>query len=327
MDITVVPGEKLVARLWETIVDKGIGNLLRPWRVLREDQAALELRRQELAELAGVQRRVSQSEAEPAAGANTRQADPSQGLGESAVVAIAQRNFKVEAVRKEVALAYAVVRAEQTLLTDETEPSTNAVSDNWLLRWREGAAGVSSEELHTIWGRVLAAEVKAPGQFTLRGLEFIRNLTPDEARAIDKLSAFAVENFILHNSKGLDAAGVNMDVLSEMQNIGVLTGVQPSAMTARIRSMANDRFYCALRCPGSTMLAVMADDAAKICALTVHFISGIGRQVMNLCASQANEEMLTTLIGEIKQQGFKVQRGKFKLVRPGTAQFYDLTDA
>jgi hypothetical protein len=327
MDITVIPGEKLVIKLWETIADKGIGSVLRPWRVLKEDQAALELRRQELVELATVQQRLSHSKSEPTTDAGEHQLAASHAASEPSVVAIAKRNFTIEAVRKEIALAYAVAHAEQTLMSDESEPSTNAVSDHWLLRWREHAAGASSEELYAIWGRVLAAEVKAPEQFSLRGLEFIKNLTSEEVRAIDKLSPFAVENFILNNAKDLDAAGVNADVLSEMQNIGVLIGVQSSATTARIRSMATDRFYCALRCPGNTMLAVSADDAAKACVLTVRFISGIGRQIMNLCAAQPNEEMLATLIGEIKQQGFRVQRGKFKLVRPGTAQFYDLTEA
>jgi hypothetical protein len=319
MEVTVIPGDKLLVRLWETIADKGIGSLLRPWPTLREDQAALEVRRQELSSLQ--QARAAHAESVSAAIRNS-----DQGERRSDVAAIAAHNLQAEAVRGEIALASAVARAEQTLLADESELSSLTVSDNWLLRWRDCATSVSSEELHSIWGRVLAAEVRAPGQFSLRGLEFIKNLTPDEARAIALLSPFAVENFIPQNSKILDATGVTLEVLSEMQNIGVLTGVQPSPLTAKIRSIGTDRFYCGLRCPGNTMLAVTADDPAKLCIVTVYFISGIGRQIMNLGASQPNEEMLAILVDEIKQQGFKVQRGKFKLTRPGTAQIYDLTD-
>jgi hypothetical protein len=319
MEVTVIPGDKLLVRLWETIAGKGIGSLLRPWPTLREDQAALEVRRQELSSLQ--QARAAHAESMPSA---TRDSAP--GASRSDVAAIAAHNLQAEAVRREIALASAVARAEQTLLSDESELSTLTVSDNWLLRWCYCAASVSSEELHSLWGRVLAAEVRAPGQFTLRGLEFIKNLTPEEARAIELLSAFAVENFIPQNSRILDAAGVTLEVLSEMQNIGVLTGVQPSPLTAKIRSVGTDRFYCALRCPGNTMLAVTAEDPAKLCIVTVYFISGIGRQIMNLGASQPNEEMLAILVDEIKQQGFTVQRGKFKLMRPGTAQIYDLID-
>lgn len=31
-----IPGEKLIIKLWETIADKGIGSLLKPWQIRRE---------------------------------------------------------------------------------------------------------------------------------------------------------------------------------------------------------------------------------------------------------------------------------------------------
>jgi hypothetical protein len=322
MQVPVVRGDKLLTRLWDTIADQGIGSLLQPWSVIREDQAALDVRREQLhklEELLRAQHRTIRPEAHSSTGAAGDYVQPG-------VEAIAMRNLQAQAIRQEIALASAVAHAEQALAQDDSEPSGTPVSGNWLLRWREYASNVATEELHTIWGRVLAAEVKAPGQFPLRSLDFVKHLTPEEIRAIDKLSPFAVENFILQDPKGLDAAGVSTEVLGEMQNIGLLTGVQQGGMSAKIRTMSNERFYCALRCAGSTMLAVNADDATKICALKVYFLSGIGRHIMNLCTSKPNEEMLARLTAEIKEQGFKVQRGKFKLVRPGTAEFYDLAD-
>jgi hypothetical protein len=319
MEIPVIRGDKLLTRLWDTIADQGIGSLLQPWPALREDQAGLELRREQLRALEEMSRTRDRTQLESGgASAGDTLAD---------VESVAMRNLRTRAVRREVALASAVARAEQALAQDDSDPTHTPVSENWLLRWREYAASVATDELHTIWGRVLAAEVKAPGQFPLRSLDFIKHLAPEEVRAIDKLSPFAVENFILQDPKGLEAAGVTSEVLGEMQSIGVLTGVQQSGMSAKIRSMSTERFYCALRCAGNTMLAVSADDAAKICTVKVYFLSGIGRHTMNLCASQPNEGMLSRLIAEIKEQGFKVQRGKFKLVRPGSAEFYDLTDA
>jgi hypothetical protein len=46
------PGEKLIIRLWETLVEKGIGGLLRPWQLRREERARLDVRREELITLA-----------------------------------------------------------------------------------------------------------------------------------------------------------------------------------------------------------------------------------------------------------------------------------
>ena len=47
---------------------------------------------------------------------------------------------------------------------------------------------MSSEELQTLWGRVLAGEIKSPGTFSLRTLEFLKNTSHEEALKIAKLA-------------------------------------------------------------------------------------------------------------------------------------------
>lgn len=46
------PGEQLVIRLWDTLSEKGVGSLLRPWQMKREGMAQIEIRRAELLALA-----------------------------------------------------------------------------------------------------------------------------------------------------------------------------------------------------------------------------------------------------------------------------------
>ena len=50
------PGEKLVARLWETVADKAVGSLFRPWQIRREGKAHSEVRREEMLVLAQAER-------------------------------------------------------------------------------------------------------------------------------------------------------------------------------------------------------------------------------------------------------------------------------
>ncbi len=42
------PGEKLVIKLWETVAERGIGGLFRPWQMRREGRVSIELKREEL---------------------------------------------------------------------------------------------------------------------------------------------------------------------------------------------------------------------------------------------------------------------------------------
>ena len=42
------PGEKLVIKLWETVAEKGIGSLFKPWQMRREGRASIQLKSEEL---------------------------------------------------------------------------------------------------------------------------------------------------------------------------------------------------------------------------------------------------------------------------------------
>lgn len=42
------PGEGLLIKLWETLMDKGIGGLLKPWQIKREAKAQFQARRLEI---------------------------------------------------------------------------------------------------------------------------------------------------------------------------------------------------------------------------------------------------------------------------------------
>ena len=169
-----IPGEKLVIKLWETLADKGIGTLLKPWQIRREGRATVDVRRDEMlalaqAEVDAAAIRNGQKLLLPTGELVARPASPTYTelphqvdapmLSLPYVVQVAEQNSKVEAVRQEVSIAKAVLFAERELQADPSEPSPEIPQDDWLLRWRESAAGISSEELQQLWGKVLAARV------------------------------------------------------------------------------------------------------------------------------------------------------------------------
>ena len=84
------------------------------------------------------------------------------------IAEVAERNASAESIRREISISKAVLHAEEELAQDPQEPPETQPSDDWLLRWRECAAGVSSDDLQSLWGRVLAGEVKSPGHYSLR---------------------------------------------------------------------------------------------------------------------------------------------------------------
>ena len=166
------PGEKLLIRLWETVTEKGIGALLRPWQIRREGRALVDVRREELLVIAQTEQDVK------AIQSGQKIVDANHQLTklheQASPLAIVHRNRIAQEIRSEVNVSKALLGAEAELENDPQTPPDRTVDEDWLFRWRDAASVVSSEELQTLWGRVLAGEIKSPGSFSLRTLEFLK---------------------------------------------------------------------------------------------------------------------------------------------------------
>lgn len=66
------------------------------------------------------------------------------------------------------------------------EITDEKVDEDWVNRFFRYAEDVSNEDLQKIWGKILAGEVRRPNSYSLRTLEFIKNLSSKEAELIFK---------------------------------------------------------------------------------------------------------------------------------------------
>ena len=204
MDISIIPGEKLLIRLWETVVEKGIGGLLSPWQTRRKGRAQIELQREERLVLAQTERDIEDIRAGHKCFTTNHQlivgsAPSKEGTsGGSHALVAAQQDLILEQMRANVNVSKAVLSAEADLADDAQEPPDRMVDDDWLFRWRDSAGKVSSEELQALWGRVLAGEIKSPGTFSLRTLEFLKNLSQGEARPNREASPLRYRQRVLY---------------------------------------------------------------------------------------------------------------------------------
>lgn len=330
-----IPGEKLIIKLWETIADRGIGSLLKPWQIRREGRANLEVRRDEILALAQAETDAAAIRSgqklllvsgdivsRPALEAplNIHESADRVPLALPRAIEIADQNAKAEAVRQEVSIAKAVIYAEEELQNDASEAPQASPQDDWLLRWRECAAGVSSDELQQIWGKVLAGEVKSPGRFSLRTLEFLRNLSQADAQAIERISPFVISGVIYRgNDAMLETEGVYFSDLLAMQELGILAGVDGLGLEITWNSNGTATFKKALTCHGALILAT-APDPSKIIKLKVCTVTAIGRQVLSLGSFSPNAKMIESVATAIKALGFDVQVGSYFQVGPDRLQ-------
>ena len=329
------PGEALLAKFWETIAEKGIGSLFKPWQLRREGRAAIELRREEILMLAQAEadaERIRRGEAsyEGAVRPKLLLSDQTSGgerleprLDANALAALCADIQVAEEVRKQVNVTKALLHAEEELESSSDQaPPKESVNDDWLYRWRESASQVSTEELQNLWGRLLAGEVKAPGRYSLRTLEFLRNLNKEEAAAIDRLSQFRVGGAIFREAAEiLDNEGVTFGFLLSMQQLGVVAGVEAIGLELTQGSVQADSFIRPLQSNGMVLVAKGPDPSAKL-KLPVYQITSIGNQVMSLGTFKANIGYLRRVGEHIKSQGFEVELAKCIDVGPNQIRYF-----
>lgn len=77
-------------------------------------------------------------------------------------------------------------------LKDEADVPNNPVDTDWINRFFNAVAEVSSEDMQRIWGKILAGEVKQPGSFSLRTLQVIKNINKEEALLFEKIAPFVM---------------------------------------------------------------------------------------------------------------------------------------
>lgn len=331
-----VPGEALIAKFWETIAEKGIGSLFKPWQMRREGRAAIELRREEILVLAQAEidaERIRRGEVvltesrhlklipHVAGSAN----EGTLGQPNSSAEDLAARCATVQVadeVRKQVNVTRALLHAEEALEDGKKEPPNESVNDEWLYRWRESASQVSTEELQNLWGRVLAGEVSAPGSYSLRTLEFLRNLSKEEAQAINRLSQFRIGSAIYREAPEiLDSEGVTFGFLLSMQQLGIVAGVEAVGLELSQGSVQSDKFIRPIQSNGMVLVAKGLDPAAKL-KLPVFQVTALGEQVMSLGKFKANVAYLRKVGEHIKRQGFDVELAKYVDAGPDQIRYF-----
>lgn len=97
----------------------------------------------------------------------------------------ASREKHQELKRQQNVESVAANAAEE--LKDDTVVPDKRPDPDWVNRFFEIAAGVSTDQMQYLWGKILAGEIRAPGSFSLRTLDVLRNVSKEEAENFVKL--------------------------------------------------------------------------------------------------------------------------------------------
>ncbi|GMO64830.1 MAG: hypothetical protein Ta2A_12700 [Treponemataceae bacterium] len=85
-----------------------------------------------------------------------------------------------------------VVSVAAEKLKNEPPVTDEAIDEDWKTRFFNLAQDVSDEDMQSLWGRILAGEVKRPKSYSLRTLELLKSLTKEEAELFEKFAQLKI---------------------------------------------------------------------------------------------------------------------------------------
>ena len=317
-----IPGEELIIRLWETLVEKGIGSLLKPGQIKREGRALLEVRKEELLVLAQAKKdaesilaghkQIDSKFRLTQVTEDTINPDSSKVNNPNVLYIVdkveAKKNYK--AIMSEINVNKAIIFAEEAIINDKEEAPSDkctdqSIDDDWLNMWQENAGNISSEDLQQLWGKILAGEIKSPGRYSLRTLQFIRCLSKNEAEKISQLAAYNIEGCIFKDIP-INAKEKTFDYFLHMQDLGIIQGADSIGLSTAYSSSVTNKYIKTLTYKEKVII-ITNNDAAKILTLPALPLTSLGKELLSLCEFQSNETYIQEVMRNILRQGFKVE--------------------
>lgn len=215
----------------------------------------------------------------------------------------------LQAMEKSITLDEVKVYAEQEgeKVTDP-EVSEEPVDPDWFARWRQSAEIATSEDLKRLWARILANEVRQPGCFSLRTLEFVKGISKADAKLIEKIGPFRIGGssiYVENAANPLVKYGISFDELLLLDEMGIVSITQIRLTYNSIKTLT---FENVPQC-NEKVLLISGEDKDKKIDITVMKISKIGQELLSLNVHKANLDYLADFASCMKKSGLDVKIG------------------
>ncbi|HBC3594512.1 DUF2806 domain-containing protein [Vibrio parahaemolyticus] len=338
------PGEKALIKLGD-LVSEGTGGAFAPWQTRRKARAEAEAKREELLMLAQTEQdiediksgkkqytadhqliTVCQEEEDEPLGGTTElkggRVEPYFDL--EALDRQANARKQAQVIQEEINLTKTVLLAEQELESGKYEANDDPVDPDWFTRWRDSAEKVSNEELRKLWAKALAGEVTTPGSYSLRTLEFLKNLSQLEAEKISKLAPYVLGDFI-YKSRCLETSGLSFGVLLEIEELGIITGLTAGGLSKTTRSLDSENFVQTIQY-GGKILIIKNDNPERTIKLGGYKVTKLGEEILKLGVFPYDYNYLEELGNSLKKQNFTVTMADISRLTPGEVHYVNARD-
>jgi Protein of unknown function (DUF2806) len=301
-----VPGEKLLLRIWDTLIRDGIGGLLSPWQIRREGRARSAVRAEEMARLAQAEQDIIEIRAGrkcvDAKGnivsASFDNTTTHQHIDRDDIFARSHVEMIVRETKRQINLSRIVLAAEEEACSDpDSRVAAEQPDPDWLSKWRASAQDVSNQRMQQLWARILSGELKQPGSYSFHALEILSRLSSQDAVTISEIAPYVIDDFVPKDDAAAEIVFRKLLALEELNivqfNVSKTITVNPKIESGLI---CNDKVLILDRAPSDINLK-----------MGVHKITKVGSQLLTLGKFKANVSFLERHAKRYLQRGLRVR--------------------
>lgn len=317
---------KLLEKMWDTLVDKGVSALLRPWQMKRENKARLECIRDEKLEMIKIENEAKQLQIS----LDKEQFAEAEIIPQIEQIVSEMANTKLhEIVKEEISVVKAIEYAAEYIETEkiEDEKPAEKPTEDWLNKWKKRTQEFTDDDALKLWGKVLAGEFASPGKYSYKFLDWLNSITPRDAQLISKLMENVFDDVYYCGTVGNKELPLTYDDLLMLQELGVIQGVESIGLGKTYKTSKDGSFQKALLSANKKQLLLVEHlDCSKEFQITnICCLTRIGKEVKQLCDVGVNYEYVQKVGKLIADQGFDVFYGDVTSITNGRIHFSNLS--
>jgi len=160
--------------------------------------------------------------------------------------------------------------------------ATQEIDDDWLNLYAKLAEDKSSEELRSLFGKILAGEIRKPGSFSLRTMQFLSALSRDEAHRISEFFAFVLSDELVPTPHDLNNEKLpGFRVRKLMEELGIASTSNPiGGLQINPQVLPHDTL-CLIASGYAILIRNNSDETLKF-TLACQFLTSLGRELYSI---------------------------------------------
>lgn len=186
-------------------------------------------------------------------------------------------------------------------LETEKEVSEKPVQEEWINRFFNIVGEISSDDLKTIWSKILSEEIKEPGKCSIRTLENLRNISRDEAETFKKISNYVVKYegvYYLPNEKSLlEYANINYGEILKLDEASLINSSSTVSAVLNFDENVKEKYLTY----NKNIIFCCKNEKAEI-HLQAYPLTEVGRNIFNILSPIYDKEYFEKYIDIIKKE-------------------------